>query len=39
MKGFGKNGYGETGVPNDAFAGMVGSGTAGCARPKKLART
>jgi len=39
MKGFGKNGYCETGVPDNAFAGRVGSGTAGGARPKKLART
>ncbi len=39
MKGFGKNGYGETGVPDDAPAGRVGSGTAGGDRPKKLART
>lgn len=39
MKGFGKNDYCETGVPDDASAGMVGSGTAGGARPKKLART
>lgn len=39
MKGFGKNGYGETGVPDDAPAGRVESGTADGARPKKLART
>ncbi len=39
MKGFGKNGNCETGVPDDAFAGTVGSGPAGGARPKKLART